>query len=71
MTTRDFIKSITELLKYNTKVLILVRIPNFGNNQNYFFMENLNELDELINESNENDSITAFKTINELNNGLN
>ena len=71
MTTRDFIKSITELLKYNTKVLILVRIQNFGNNQNYFFMENLNELDELINESNENDSITAFKTINELNNGLN
>ena len=71
MTTRDFIKSITELLKYNTKVLILVRIPNFGNNQNYFFMENLNKLDELINESNENDSITAFKTINELNNGLN
>ncbi|WP_459211520.1 hypothetical protein [Aquimarina rhabdastrellae] len=70
MTKSDFIKRVTELLKDNAKVLILVRIPNSGNNRNYFFMENSNELDELINESNESDSITAFKEINELNNGL-
>ncbi|AXT54655.1 hypothetical protein D1815_02385 [Aquimarina sp. AD1] len=70
MTKSDFIKSVTKLLKDNAKVLVLVRIPNSGNNRNYFFMENSNELDELINESNESDSITVFKEVNELNNGI-
>ncbi|WP_282081596.1 hypothetical protein [Aquimarina algiphila] len=70
MTKSDFIKSVTELLKNNVKVLVLVRIPNSGNNRNYFFMENSNELEGLINESNESDSITVFKEINELNTGL-
>ncbi len=70
MTKSDFIKSVTELLKDNVKVLVLVRIPNSGNNRNYFFMENSNELERLINESNESDSITVFKEINELNTGL-
>ncbi|AXT59292.1 hypothetical protein D1816_02660 [Aquimarina sp. AD10] len=70
MTKDDFIKSVTELLKDNNRVLALVRIPNSGNNRNYFFLENPNQIGELINESNTSDSITVFKAINELNNGL-
>ncbi|EZH75880.1 hypothetical protein ATO12_03560 [Aquimarina atlantica] len=70
MTKNDFIKYVTELLKGNNKVLVLVRIPNSGNNRNYFFLENPNELGELIAESNASDSITVFKSINQLNSGL-
>lgn len=70
MTKNEFINSVTELLKDNKRVLALIRIPNSGNNRNYFFLENPNEIGELINESNASDSITVFKAINELNNGL-
>ncbi len=70
MIKKDFIKSVTELLKSNAKVLTFVRIPNSGNNRNYFFLENSYELNELIDKSNESYSITVFKTINELNHGL-
>ena len=70
MTKINFIKSITDLLKENNKVLTFVRIPNSGSNRNYFFMENINDLNELLSRSNASDSITVFKTINELNNGL-
>ena len=70
MTKNAFIKSVTKLLINHTRVLVLLRIPNSGNNRHYFFIENLNNLTDLINECNTSDSITVFKSIKEFKSGL-
>lgn len=70
MTKTDFLESTYELINENEKVLAFVRIPNSGNNRHYFFIESKNQLDKLVQKSNESDSITIFKNITEYDSGL-
>lgn len=58
------------LLNDNEKILICLRIPNSGNNIHYFFIENRSDFDNLISICNPSDSLTVFKSFNEIYCGL-
>ncbi len=47
-----------------------MRIPNSGNSRHYFFVENTNDFNDLVNTSKPSDSITIFKSYKELCTGL-
>lgn len=66
MNKLDFIKVVNDLLKNSKKVLVFLRIPNSGNNRHYFFIDNINQLERLIEKGNVSDSITVFKSFNEI-----
>lgn len=58
------------LLNDNEKILICLRIPNSGNNIHYFFIENRSDFDNLISICNPSDSLTVYKSFNEIYCGL-
>jgi frataxin-like iron-binding protein CyaY len=70
MTKNDFEIASYGLLNENKKILICLRIPNSGNNRHYFFIENKSDFDDLISSCNPSDSLTVFKSFNELCIGL-
>jgi hypothetical protein len=70
MTKSEFLIASYRLLNKNEKVLIFLRIPNSGNNRHYFFIENKRDLDNLVDNCNPSDSLTVFKSFNELCSGL-
>ena len=66
MTREKFEKEVYRLLNRNHKVLVFLRIPNSGNNRHYFFIENKRDFDDLLTHCNPSDSVTVFKSFNEL-----
>lgn len=70
MTKIEFEKASYKLLDEEKKILIFLRIPNSGNNRHYFFIENKEDFEELIGNCNPCDSLTVFKSFNELCDGL-
>jgi hypothetical protein len=70
MTKSEFEIASYGLLNENEKVLVFLRIPNSGNNRHYFFIENKRDFDDLISNCNPSDSLTVFKSFNELCTGL-
>ena len=70
MTKGDFEIASYGLFNKNEKILICLRIPNSGGNRYYFFIENKSDFDDLINSCNPSDSLTVFKSFNELCTGV-
>jgi hypothetical protein len=70
MTKNEFEKVTYQLLSQNQKNLIFLRIPNSAGNRHYFFIENKNDFDDLLNNCDPSDSLSVFKSFNELSSGL-
>lgn len=69
MTKKKFENATYQLLNENQKILVFLRIPNSGNNSHYFFIDNKNNFEDLLNYCNPSDSITVFKSFNQLSGG--
>lgn len=70
MTKTEFQQAAYKLLTENGKLLIFLRIPNSGNSRHYFFVDNKEDFNDFLSTSKPSDSITIFKSYNELCTGL-
>lgn len=70
MRKKEFEKLSLELLDESQKILVLLRRPNSGNSKHYVFIENKEDFKELLDSCNHGDSLSVFKSFNEICNGV-